>query len=143
MGLVDVLGAVALGDAPGLLLSHERVYTLYADLIGLAADSRLVALLQSLFTDHHEDVRYNSLIAAAELAGTLTYNQARQRYESLIFTATRDRVPTIASQAWIILGLLDPVSGFEADWRRSPPETLAWATPATRSMRNWMYFSVK
>ncbi|MEE9213121.1 MAG: hypothetical protein V3U29_10760 [Phycisphaeraceae bacterium] len=109
-----------------------------ADLIYLAADSRLVALLRPLFTDHHEDVRYNSLIAAAELAGTLEYNQARQRYESLIFTATRDRVTTIASQAWIILGLLDPVSGFEADWRRSPPEVaraVLWAALKTNPHR--------
>ena len=105
-----------------------------ADMVDRAADPRVPALLESLIQDEHEDVRYNSLIAVAELAGSLGDRNARVPYESLAFTATQDQVPAIAAQAWIILGLLDPIQGFQTDWRNQPPQVaraILWASLTT------------
>ncbi len=104
---------------------------LVADLSSLADHPLLADLLKQWFDDANPDVRYNALIAAAELAGIA---RNRHSYETLIAAATGDQESEIARHAWILLGLLDPSSGISADWRGQRPEVAAailWATTRT------------
>ena len=92
-----------------------------ADLPDLASDPRVASLLELLIGDPAQDVRYNGLVAIAELAGFLDKGELRQHYKSFVFALTDDIAPVIAAQAWIILGLLDPIGSFEADWQNYHP----------------------
>ena len=92
-----------LGDDPdpeSRLLAVQQV----AQLHHLATDHRLAELLATWLTDQRAElVRYNALVAAAELAGATEDNAA---YADLIAQATLDPAPQIARQGWIFRGLL-------------------------------------
>jgi hypothetical protein len=72
-------------------------------------------------------------------------------YEQVLIALTEDDNETLARRAWITLGLLNPLSGFRADWRSVEPaiaEAMLWAAvktnpdrpdPALEAMRTESY----
>lgn len=108
---------------------------LCASMHALADDPRMRSLLEDLIDDPLPDVRFNAMAAAAELhaaAGEPVF------YERLIATRTRDPETKIARHAWIILGWIDPIEGFTADWRATPPpvaEAILWTATRTNPDR--------
>jgi len=104
---------------------------LLADLPGLSGDARLRAVLETLISDDDADVRFNTLFVAAELWAAGSQDAA---LEELIASRTADEQPTIARHAWLLLGLIDPIHGFVADWQAAPPaaaEAILWAAVRT------------
>ena len=97
------LGWIAiLGDDPdpeSRILAAQQV----AQLHDLVADPRPSEMLAQWLRDAHEGVRYNALVATAELAG---HAEANAVYARLIAEATGDPTPAIAREAWIFCGLL-------------------------------------
>jgi len=104
---------------------------LLADLPVLSGDARLRAVLETLISDDDADVRFNTLFVAAELWAAGSQDAA---LEELIASRTADGQPTIARHAWLLLGLIDPIHGFVADWQAAPPQTteaILWAAVRT------------
>lgn len=102
-----------------------------ADLTTLADDPRVTGALGRLLDSDHADARYNALVTAAALMGG---GGDRSAYEAMIASATSDPEPEVARHAWVLLGLLDPVSGHVANWHAAPPPVAAailWATVRT------------
>jgi len=98
-----------------------------ADQADLADDHRLHELLAHRLADDIPLVRYNTLAAAAELAGCA---KDTGPYEQLIQIATQDSASKIARHAWMILGLINPASGITANWQDLPPpvaQAILWA----------------
>ncbi|MFA9478337.1 hypothetical protein ACERK3_08515 [Phycisphaerales bacterium AB-hyl4] len=107
-------------------------------LADMADDERLAELLETLVNDDDANVRYNALAATAELAGATSSAEARLPYESLIVGRTHDGEPAIAREAWLLVGLLDPVFGRSANWRDAQPsvaEAMVWASVQTNPDR--------
>ncbi len=102
-----------------------------ADLPELADDPRVVKMLKGLTQDKKAPVRYQALLAAAELYGAA---DNRQPYEDMIVDRTDDAAPKTARQAWLMLGLINPHSGVAANWRDRPTdvaEAIIWAATRT------------
>lgn len=104
---------------------------LLGDLPPLAEDPRVLRVLESLLADDAADVRFNAMFVAAELwaAGAPTVE-----FERLVAGRTGDDQPAIVRQAWLLLGLMDPLEGFVADWQDAPPrvaEAIVWAAVRT------------
>lgn len=94
----------------------------------LSGHPQALALIQRWSRDPDPDVRYNTLATAAGLYGRAA---DRSVYEKLIAQAARDPQPTIARHAWLILGLIDPVSGVATNWRDQPStvaQAVLWAS---------------
>jgi len=97
----------------------------------LAADPRLLKLLDQWMLEDNDLVRYNTLIALADLSAHAP--QPRHVQERLT-AMTGDRLPAIAAEAWLFLGLLNPISGTQANWKEVPPEVAAamlWSATTT------------
>lgn len=92
-----------------LLSLHEQAEArisaaqIAAETADLAHSCRIVELLKRLITDLAADVRFNTLAASTELAGT---GANRTAFTAIIAQAVQDPEPTIARHAWIVLGLL-------------------------------------
>ena len=119
---IDSLAADS--DAEARIIAAQQV----AQLQDLAGDKRLSKILGRQFADDNEEVRYNVLIAAAELAGCTEDNGP---YTTLIAKATQDAMPAIAREAWIFLGLLRATETAAPAVTDLPAEVacaLLWAT---------------
>jgi hypothetical protein len=112
-----------------------------ANLPDLAADPRVADALQHLIEDDSAEVRLNAMTAAGELAGAAAVThglEARRPFERMIAALRSDPAPKTARHAWIILGLLNPVSGLTAEWDKHPPEVaeaILWAALVTNPDR--------
>jgi len=118
---IDVLGRDS--DAESRIAACQHV----AQLADLADDPRPAAMLGRWLSDDSDEVRYNALIAAAELVA-LAKN--RWPYESLIVATADDARPVIAGEAWLFIGLLELDADLPADWQTRPPylaQAIAWA----------------
>ncbi len=105
------------------ILASQRL----ADMGDLAEDPRLPALLRGALTDESEDVRYNALVAAAELSGAA---RSRDAYTGMLLLATGDPQPIIARKAWLYAGLLRLEHTGEARYFDAPPlvgQAMVWA----------------
>jgi hypothetical protein len=104
---------------------------LLAELPDLSGEARLRAVLEKLIADDDADVRFNTLFVAAELWAA---GAQGVELEQLIASRTQDDEPAIARHAWLLLGLIDPLHGFVADWQDAPPdvaEAILWAAVRT------------
>ena len=93
----------------------------------LSDDPRVPSLLAKLVDDQNPDVRYNALVATAELA---TIGSDPTPYWSLIERATNDPQPQIARQAWLLAGLLTIPINPKQNWQTQPApvnEAMLWA----------------
>ncbi|MEX1016783.1 MAG: hypothetical protein WDZ31_08550 [Phycisphaeraceae bacterium] len=101
----------------------------------LADDARVRSLLERLLNDETANVRYNALAATAELAGAA---DDRLPYEAMIASRADDDESVIAREAWLLIGLLDPLFGYSANWREADPwvaEAMLWASVQTNPDR--------
>lgn len=97
-----------------------------------AVDNPFVAqALATLANSEHDTVRAAVLNAAAGYA-----SQAKNptEYEQIIFTLGEDQNKIIARRAWMVVGHLNPLSGFAMDWQAADPfvgEAILWAAAKT------------
>ncbi len=104
---------------------------LLAELGDLSGDARLRAVLERLIADEAPDVRFNTMFVTAELWAA---GSQHAELEQLIASRTDDVEPAIARHAWLLLGLIDPLRGFVADWQSAPPqvaEAILWSAVQT------------
>lgn len=110
-------------DAKARIIAAQRM----ADLADMPGEPRVIAMLERLIGDEKEDVRYNAMIAAAELwAGERKSPVLR----GIVARATGDANAEIARQAWIFLGLMGVPDGLKSDWRKTAPRAalpMFWA----------------
>jgi len=102
-----------------------------ARLPDLANDTRVIDTLEQLLSDTDQGVRYQALLAAAELFGAASDPLP---YDRMIAAATEDESDRVARQAWLLLGLIDPVSGVAARWSERSPQVaqaILWAALRT------------
>jgi len=117
------VGLVSIQDQPAArILAAQR--------LGQAADCagvrQSLEILERFIGDEaHPDVRYNGLIAAAQLA---TAADDPVDYDALVARMTGDRESVLAQQAWIFMGLLGvPIT----------PELNPADSPHVRQARQW------
>ena len=118
-------------DVEARIIAAQQV----AQLQDLASEKRLSEMLGRQYADDNEEIRYNVLIAAAELAGCTEDNGP---YTTLIAKATQDAVPAIAREAWIFLGLLHATESAGPASIDLPDEVvyaLLWATTSVYDVR--------
>ena len=126
---IDSLAADS--DADARIIAAQQL----AQLHDLASDKRLPKMLGRQYSDENEEVRYNVLIASAELAGCTNNNGP---HTTLIARATQDAVPAIAREAWIFLGLLRATEHATPGAADLPDEVtcaIVWATTGEYDVR--------
>lgn len=138
---LDILGHDK--DAQARIMAIRQT----TDMTDLANDKRLISLFSSWLVDGDPQVRYNALIALADLSGHAKSStqspgqpsdQSSNQIQQLLASMTADPLPNIAAEAWLFLGLLDPASGKVANWRQADPAVAAailWATMRTNPDR--------
>ena len=96
------------------------------------ADNPLVLRgLEKLAQSRHAKVRARVLTAAA---GYASIAKDPVGYEQIIFELGQDEDKEIARRAWMIVGHLNPLSGFAVDWKDADPfvaEAMLWAAVKT------------
>ncbi len=125
-----------------VLLSHSdaaltqlRSAELLGDMPDALDDPRVAQGLAHLAASDNPTVRGAVLDAAA---GYARVADDPVPYEQVLIALTEDDNKTLARRAWITLGLLNPLSGFRADWRSVEPavaEAMLWAAVKTNPDR--------
>ncbi|MEM9416682.1 MAG: hypothetical protein AAGA29_14570 [Planctomycetota bacterium] len=126
----------------GVLLSHStapqsqlHAAKLLGDLVECVNAPDLPPAFARLVQSDNAAVRGEVLDA---VAGYARIADDPVPYEQVLITLTQDANETIARRAWITLGLLNPLSGFSADWRSVEPtiaEAMLWAAVKTNPDR--------
>ncbi|XAL99465.1 hypothetical protein OT109_18035 [Phycisphaeraceae bacterium D3-23] len=121
-----------------VLLSHStapqsqlRAANLLGDFPDRVNAPDLAAGLARLAQSDNPTVRGKTLDVAA---GYAMLADDPVPYEQVLITLTTDENETLARRAWITLGLINPLSGFSADWRSVKPtiaEAMLWAVVKT------------
>lgn len=121
-----------------VLLSHSqaaltqlRSAQLLGEMSKTIDDPQLAEGLARLAASNNAMVRSEVLDAAA---GYAIVADDPIPYEQVLIALTTDENETLARRAWITLGLLNPISGFSADWRSVEPaiaEAMLWAAVKT------------
>jgi len=101
-----------------------------AGLADLADNPQLLVILKRLISDTAPEVRSETLKTIVQLSGA---SADRSHYKKLLRLVAADPMPTIARQAWIVLGLLDdpPQKDAPIRWRSTPPpvaQAALWAS---------------
>ncbi len=106
-----------------------------AQLLGeLPDDVDRLALKQTLdllAKSPHDKVRAQTLNTAA---GYAAIAEPPTDYEQIIFTLGHDENPIIARRAWLVVGHLNPLSGYAVKWKEAGPfvaEAMLWASVKT------------
>ncbi|MFI4859348.1 MAG: hypothetical protein ACIAXF_01570, partial [Phycisphaerales bacterium JB063] len=111
--------------------SQLRAAQLLGDMPERIHDAVLPEALARLANSTNASVRGEALDAAA---GYARVADDPIPYEQVLIALTEDANETLARRAWITLGLLNPLSGFSADWRSAEPaiaEAMLWAVLKT------------
>lgn len=120
-----------------LMAGSEAEVTQYkaADQLGAlpkrVGEERITQALPQLADSKHDSVRAKVLAACA---GYAKIANSPTPYEQIIFKLGSDPNPTIARRAWLIVGHLDPLSGYAVQWRDADPfvaEAMLWAAVKT------------
>lgn len=96
-----------------------------------ADDPRVFETLQKLAASEHDTVRAAVLNATA---GYAALAKDPTGYEQIIFELGEDTNLYIARRAWMIVGHLEPLSGFAVNWKQADPfvaEAMLWAAVKT------------
>lgn len=94
-------------------------------------EARVVKALATLASSEYDTVRASVLNACAGYAAIAT---DPTDYEQIIFGLGKDPNKIIARRAWMIVGHLNPFSGFAVDWQDAEPfvaEAMLWAAVKT------------
>ena len=115
------------------LAEESRIHAaqIAADAPELARNNVVTGMFERLIADSAVDVRYNAMVAMAEMAGAVGPGHP---FEAALHRAAGDANPTIARQAWLILGSLRPESGVTANWRDADAHVapaMLWAAVTT------------
>ncbi|MEM9345434.1 MAG: hypothetical protein AAGB26_02330 [Planctomycetota bacterium] len=97
-----------------------------------AVDSERVAGALALLSKSQHDTVRNRVLNVC--AGYAVIAEDPTRYEQIIFELGGDGNTTIARRAWMIVGHLNPFSGFAVDWKQADPvvaEAMLWAAVKT------------
>lgn len=116
-------------------LTQLRAAELLGDMPDALDDPRIAEGLSRLAGSTNPAVRGKVLDAAA---GYARVAEDPVPYEQVLIALTEDENQTLSRRAWITLGLLNPLSGFSADWRSVEPaiaEAMLWAVVKTNPDR--------
>ena len=103
-----------------------------AQLADVPDPEQVECLLGRLLDDDQPEVRYNAVVALAELSAATT---SRDVWRHLLVRALDDREPEVARHGWLFAGLLSAVPTTSPDWRNAAPrvvDAMLWATVQTR-----------
>lgn len=98
-----------------------------ANMPGQADHKQVRETVRELAAHKNASVRQAALNAAAQLRAVSSHKRA---YERIVFQRRLDENTAIARQAWILIGLLKPDTGFSVNWRARSPhvaEAQLWA----------------
>ena len=112
-------------------LTQLRAAEILGTMPGWVDDPALASGLVELAQSGDAAVRSKALDVAAGFAQVAADPVP---YEQVLIGLTTDTDTTLARRAWISLGLLDPVSGFSAEWSTVTPEiaeAMLWAVAQT------------
>lgn len=96
-----------------------------------ADDPRVVSALGKLAQSKFDTIRNTALNV---VAGYAAIAKDPTDYEQIIFTLGKDANKTIARRSWMIVGHLNPRSGFAVNWRDADPslaEAMLWSAVKT------------
>lgn len=116
-------------------LTQLRSAELLGDMPDALDDPRIAEGLSRLAGSTNPAVRGKVLDVAAGYARVASDPVP---YEQVLIALTEDENQTLSRRAWITLGLLNPLSGFSADWRSVEPaiaEAMLWAVVKTNPDR--------
>lgn len=111
--------------------SQAKAALLLAEQPEDADDPRVAGMLLRLATSVHDPVREQALDIAAGFAAIA---KDPTDFEQVVFTLGSDTNPAIARRAWMVVGHLNPVSGFAVQWKDADPavaEAMLWAAIKT------------
>jgi len=112
------------------LTQHQAARRL-GELPELADDPRVREALTRLADSEHDSVRAMVLNACA---GYAKIAEDTTGYEQVIFELGDDANKVIARRAWLIVGHLNPLSGYAVNWKDADPfvaEAMLWAAVKT------------
>lgn len=98
-----------------------------ADMTDAADAAPLITMLNKFITDPKDDVRYNAMVAAAEL---WSVNRGSMAMQTIVARASGDANAEISRQAWIFLGLMGVPDDLKPEWRTISPRAalpMFWA----------------
>ena len=116
-------------------LTQLRAAELLGDMPDALDDPRIAEGLSRLAGSTNPAVRGKVLDVAAGYARAAADPVP---YEQVLIALTEDENQSLSRRAWITLGLLNPLSGFSADWRSVEPaiaEAMLWAVVKTNPDR--------
>ena len=122
------LGVIAVSDSE---LTQAQTAQRLGELPEAVDDPRIAASLGQLAGSKYDTVRN---IVLNVLAGYAAIAEDPTEYEQLIFKLGEDENTIIARRAWMIVGHLDPFSGFAVKWKDADPvvaEAMLWASVKT------------
>lgn len=119
-----------LAESKSELTQYNTVIRL-GDLPDAVDDARISETLADLSKSGYERVRNKVLNV---VAGYAAIAEDPTAYEQIIFTLGQDANKHIARRAWMIVGHLNPLSGFAVNWKDADPfvaEGMLWAAAKT------------
>lgn len=123
-----------LADSDALVTQFRAVQQL-GQLPKELGDERIAQALEALAASEHDAVRAQVLKVCA---GYAAYPGDPVPFEQIIFTLGEDKNPTIARRAWMVVGHLNPLSGYAVKWKEAAPpvaEAMLWAAARTNPDR--------
>ncbi|MFN3167079.1 MAG: hypothetical protein ACE37H_08455 [Phycisphaeraceae bacterium] len=121
---------LVLSNSSAEVAQHQAVRKL-GELPDDLDDPRVVEALTRLSGSPHASVRAQVLSASA---GYARIAKDPTDYEQIIFKLGGDANNTIARRAWMIVGHLNPLSGYAVNWKEADPfvaEAVLWASVKT------------
>ena len=112
--------------------SQRYVALVLDDLLEHADDPGVAALATALAESHDTETRQALVVAAAQLASVA--EAQRTPYERVLATIADGDDPEAARLAWLVLGWLDPTTGYRVNYLEAPPEVglaILWSTVHT------------
>lgn len=112
-------------------ITQHKAARLLGDLPDEADNPLVVQGLERLAQSRHDSVRAQALTAAA---GYARIAKDPVGYEQIIFHLGQDKNKTIARRAWLVVGHLNPFSGFAVNWKEADAfvaEAMLWAAVKT------------
>lgn len=122
---IDWLAVLAKSKAE---LTQHKAARLLGELPDDLSSPRIATALSALSKSKHATVRAQVLHTAA---GYAAIAQDPTDFEQIIFALGSDENKVIARRAWMIVGHLEPLSGYAVKWKQADPsvaEAMLWAS---------------
>jgi|GEM_PF-2266666 len=115
----------------GVELTQANAARRLGELPDSADDPQIAAALANLTDSEYDSVR---AVALSACAGYAAIAKDPTDYEQVIFKLGNDANQVIARRAWMVVGHLNPFSGFAVNWQDAGPfvaEAMLWAATKT------------